>query len=215
MDRLEHKVGIFGGSFDPPHIAHLRVAEEVREALELDEIWFIPAGNPPHKKKTSFPFEDRFTMLKLSTKTNPYFKVLDIERDLKPSYTLSTLKILKEKYPQIQFYLLLGWDAFLEIDTWYHYQEIPSYTEIVVLSRGKDSWQGLFLEAKERVYTIWGEEVLKRVHFLEVSPFEISSTQIRALLREGKTIRYLVPEEVYFYIQENYIQGKNIHSTNV
>lgn len=201
MAKLEPKVGIFGGSFDPPHIAHLRVAEEVRENFNLDEVWFIPAGQPPHKQGTLFSFEDRLEMLKLSVKENPFFKVSDIERELRPSYTLNTLKILRDRHPDIRFFLLLGWDAFSEIESWYHYLEIPKYADFIIFSRGKGDWSNLFTQAKERVCTLWGKELLKKTFFAVVSPLEISSTQIRALLKEGRSIRYLVPEEVFFYIK--------------
>ncbi|MCS7198885.1 MAG: nicotinate (nicotinamide) nucleotide adenylyltransferase [Caldimicrobium sp.] len=199
MDKSGPKIGIFGGTFDPPHLGHLRVAEEVREAFSLEEIWFIPAGYPPHKTEAYLSFEERFHLLNLATKDNPYFKVLDVERDLKPSYTLKTLEKICSLYAQGRFYLLLGWDAFKEIDTWWNYERFLDFVELIIFSRGKGNWQEAFLLAKQRVKRLWGPKALNRVHFLEVFPIEISSSIIRNLVSQGRSIRYLVPEEVYFY----------------
>ncbi|MFN3568553.1 MAG: nicotinate-nicotinamide nucleotide adenylyltransferase, partial [Caldimicrobium sp.] len=110
MGKSELNIGLLGGTFDPPHIAHLRIAEETREAFQLDEIWFIPAGYPPHKARPEAPYENRLEMLKISIKDNPFFKCLDLEREEKPSYTLKTLEKLHFLYPHYKFYLLLGWD---------------------------------------------------------------------------------------------------------
>lgn len=202
MDRSGPKIGLFGGTFDPPHLAHLRVAEEVKEAFSLYEIWFIPAGYPPHKEREPLPFEDRLTMLTLATKNNPAFKVLDLERQAKPSYTLLTLQRLTTLFPGYHFYLLLGWDAFMEIETWWHYEEFLHYVDIIVFSRGVGPWKEAPLLVKQRALQIWGDRALERVTFLEVFPFPLSSTLIRALLKEKKSVRYLVPEEVFLYIEE-------------
>jgi len=202
MARSEPKIGLLGGTFDPPHLAHLRIAEEVREAFSLKEVWFIPAGYPPHKKEALFSFEDRFNMLQLATKHNPFFRVLDIEREEKPSYTLKTLEKLKKLYPEKKFFLILGIDAFLEIDTWWHYERFLEFVKIIVVSRGKKKWTDIELQVKERARALWGEGNEEKVSFLEVFPFEISSTLIREYLKTGKSIRYLVPEEVYFYLKE-------------
>jgi len=202
MARSDPKIGLLGGTFDPPHLAHLRIAEEVRETFSLSEVWFIPAGYPPHKKDALFSFEDRFNMLQLATKNNPFFRVLDIERDENPSYTLKTLEKLKKLYPEKEFFLILGIDAFLEIDTWWHYERFLEFVKMIVVSRGKGEWKYKELQVKERARALWGEGKEKKVYFLEVFPFEISSTHIREYLKTGKSIRYLVPEEVYFYLKE-------------
>lgn len=200
MDRSAVKIGLLGGTFDPPHLAHLRIAEETREAFQLSEVWFIPASHPPHKERLLTPFEKRFEMLSLAIKGNPYFKALDLERNESPSYTLKTLKRLKASYAEYTFLLILGWDAYFEIDSWWHYERFLDYVEIVVVSRGKGDWEKAPFLVKERAQSLWGRDNL--VHFLEVFPLEISSTTLRKYLKEGKSIRYLVPEEVYFYILE-------------
>ncbi|MFN3505271.1 MAG: nicotinate (nicotinamide) nucleotide adenylyltransferase, partial [Caldimicrobium sp.] len=203
MDKLGPNIGLLGGTFDPPHIAHLRIAEETREAFQLEEIWFIPAGYPPHKGIAEATYEARLEMLKLSLKGNPKFKCLEIERDERPSYTLKSLEKLKNIYPHYKFYLLVGWDAFAEIETWWHYEKFLDYTKLIVLSRGKGDWSIAENLVKEKALSLWGEKALGRVHFLQVSSLEISSTKIRELIKKGKSIRYLVPEEVFFYLQNS------------
>lgn len=202
MARSEHRIGLLGGTFDPPHLAHLRIAEEARIAFHLSEIWFIPASYPPHKKESLFNFEERLTMLELATRANPFFKVLDLEREERPSYTLYTLKKLKSLYPENRFFLIVGFDGFKEIETWWHYQEFLNYCDLIVVSRGLGNWKSAETFVKEKAKELWKELGEERVHFLEVFPFELSSTLIRDLIKKGKTIRYLVPEEVYLYLKE-------------
>ncbi len=203
MGSSELKVGILGGTFDPPHIAHLRIAEEARETFAIDEVWFCPAFDPPHRKeKPKATFEERLLMTKLAVQKNPSLKVIDIERGEIPSYTITTLKKLKKLYPEIKFCLIIGWDSFLEFHTWYSYKEIVDYAEIIVCTRGKVAKNEV-----ERVFSgtlnfLWGGSKKESVHLLSVFPLEISSTEIRNLRKEGKSIRYLVPEEVYAYILE-------------
>jgi len=204
MDKLEpKKVGIFGGTFDPPHIGHLRIAEEVRENLSLEKIWFIPAGYPPHKKEGSYlPFEHRFYMTMLSIKDNPFFEILDIKKNEKPSYSLKTLQKLRKKYPKTEFFFIIGWDSFQQFETWWHYQKFLEYTNIIVVSREKIPFEEAVKIVKERSNYLWGKKYTNKVIFLKTISLDISSTFIRNLCRLGKSIRYLVTEEVYSYIQK-------------
>ncbi|QER41241.1 nicotinate (nicotinamide) nucleotide adenylyltransferase [Thermodesulfobacterium sp. TA1] len=206
MDRLELKrVGILGGTFDPPHLAHLRVAEEVREALSLQEVWFIPAGYPPHKKSELLsPFEDRLEMVKLAIRENPFFKALDIEKEAKPSYTLNTLKSLRACYPEIDFFLIVGWDSFRQFETWWNYQLFLDYAKLVVVSRNSKTWGELKEEFLLKVKDLWRDIPCEgKVYFLEVTPLDISSSKVRHLVKSGRSIRYLVPEGVLTYILEH------------
>jgi nicotinate-nucleotide adenylyltransferase len=203
MGKSEPKVGILGGTFDPPHLAHLRIAEEAREAFSLDEVWFCPAFDPPHRKeKPKADFEERLHMTSLAVEDNPAFKVIDIERGESPSYTIITLQKLKKLFPQVNFYLIIGWDSFLELSSWYRYQELIDYAELIVCTRGnmdKAEAEAIF---SKKVEAYWGSSKKDRVHLLFVFPFEISSSAIRKLRANGKSIRYLVPEGVYAYILE-------------
>ncbi|MCC6025759.1 MAG: nicotinate (nicotinamide) nucleotide adenylyltransferase [Caldimicrobium sp.] len=203
MGKSEPKVGILGGTFDPPHLAHLRIAEEALEAFSLNEVWFCPAFDPPHRKeKPKADFEKRLHMTSLAVENNPAFKVIDIERGESPSYTIITLQKLKKLFPQVNFYLIIGWDSFLELSSWYRYQELIDYAELIVCTRGnmdKAEAEAIF---SKKVEAYWGSLKKDRVHFLFVFPFEISSSAIRKLRANGKSIRYLVPEGVYAYILE-------------
>jgi len=203
MGKSEPKVGILGGTFDPPHLAHLRIAEEALEAFSLNEVWFCPAFDPPHRKeKPKADFEERLHMTSLAVENNPAFKVIDIERGESPSYTIITLQKLKKLFPQVNFYLIIGWDSFLELPSWHRYQELIDLAELIVCTRGnmdKAETEAIF---SKKVEAYWGSSKKERVHLLFVFPFEISSTAIRKLRADGKSIRYLVPEGVYAYILE-------------
>ncbi len=194
------KVGIFGGTFDPVHIGHLRAAEEVREGVGLEEVWFVPAGQPPHKTgRRITPFEVRFKMLTLAVRDNPFFKVLDIEgREPSPSYTLNTLLRLKEEFPENEFFFILGADAFLEIHTWYRYQEIPRHCTLVVVTREGIS----FGEMERQKREVFNGELEEKVVFFEVTRLEVSSSLVREMLSEGRSVRYLLPEEVLELVEE-------------
>jgi len=187
----------------PHHLAHLRIAEEAREAFSLNEVWFCPAFDPPHRKeKPKADFEERLHMTSLAVANNPAFKVIDIERGESPSYTIITLQKLKKLFPQVNFYLIIGWDSFLELPSWHRYQELIDYAELIVCTRGnmdKAEAEAIF---SKKVEAYWASSKIERVHLLYVFPFEISSTAIRKLRANGKSIRYLVPEGVYAYILE-------------
>ncbi len=143
--------------------------------------------------------------LYLATRNNPFFKVLDLEKDEKPSYTLKTLEKLKALHPEKDFFLIVGFDAFKEIETWWHYEKFLDYCDLIVVSRGKGDWKREGPFVKERAQTLWGKKGKHRVYFLEVFPFEISSTLLREYLKKGISIRYLVPEEIYTYLKERRI----------
>ncbi len=207
MDKLElKKIGILGGTFDPPHLAHLRIAEEVRETYYLDKIFFIPAGFPPHKKEIFSSFEDRLEMVKLAIEDNLYFEALDIEKDIKPSYTLKTIQKLREIYHESELFLIIGWDSFCEFETWWNYEKFLDYTNIIVVPRGIKNWQEVQAYFYNKIRELWCEEIaLKKIFFCQVISFDISSSLIRKLIKQGRSIRYLVTEKVYHYIKEKRI----------
>ncbi|MBX6422255.1 nicotinate-nucleotide adenylyltransferase [Thermosulfurimonas sp. F29] len=191
------RVGLLGGTFDPIHLGHLRVAEEVREKLDLSEVWFIPAGVPPHKRsEPHLPFEERLRLVRLAVEEHPAFRVLDLEgRRSGPSYTVDTLEELRRRHPDHDYFFILGLDAFVEIETWHEFRRLPELATLVVVNRGD-----LDLESarnlSKRLFP--GREVL----FLQVRRLDISSTEIRRLRRSGRSIRYLVPEAVRRRIEE-------------
>jgi len=189
---MAKKIGILGGTFDPPHLGHLIVAQEVQDKLKLDRIFFVPACLPPHKKKVriSAAFH-RLRMVQLAIQDNPNFEVLDLELKRKgPSYTVDTLRVLKDAYTQTQFHLILGIENLKHIHTWRNPEGIFKLSKVVFISR-----PGATLNKTHK----W----LNYSRLLAVKEIDISSTDIRERLRKGKSIRYMVPEKVLQYIQRH------------
>ena len=208
------RIGLLGGTYNPIHLGHLRLAEEVRELFELKEVHFIPSLIPPHKKdETITPSHHRMAMVSLALRSNPAFIASEIElRRQGPSYTIDTLQELHQTYgPKLQTYFILGIDAYLEIATWRRYQELFRLSHFVVVSRPgyqcKDIQQILPVEiAHEFCYN---KKINGYLHccgyftyFRDIHRYEISSSEIRSFIREGRSIRYLVPEAVREYIEQ-------------
>jgi nicotinate-nucleotide adenylyltransferase len=212
---MPKRIGLLGGTFDPIHIGHLRVAEEALEALSLDSFVFIPAAAPPHKPDRRIEsFEDRWRMLELAVGDHPHFELSDIERRLPgKSYTVVTLRELREHYPPgTELFFLVGLDAFWELDTWYRFKELFGLASIVVVRRPGYPPDDLIRFLRRAVSPLFsldaGGDVFRHpslypVHCLRNTVLEISSTRIRKLVAEGRSIRYLVPHEIMRYITRN------------
>ncbi|TCJ04241.1 nicotinate-nucleotide adenylyltransferase [Cytobacillus praedii] len=186
------KIGILGGTFDPPHLGHLIIANEVLHTHKLNEIWFMPNQEPPHKIKTNaVKDEDRVNLLKLAIEGHPHFKIelIELERT-GPSYTFDTMKILTEGHPDNQFYFIIGADMIEYLPKW---KNINQLIEIVQ-----------FIGVRRPSYC---HESLYPILYADVPEMGISSSLIRGRLKENKTIRYLVPEAVRSYIKENHLYG--------
>ncbi|MFZ2447102.1 MAG: nicotinate-nucleotide adenylyltransferase [Syntrophobacteraceae bacterium] len=210
---MPKRLGIFGGTFDPVHLGHLRTAEEALESLDLDRVLFIPSADPPHKPGCEvLAFEHRWRMLELSIAQNPRFGLSDLERRLPgKSYTVNSLRKLGEEFPGAELFFLIGLDAFLEIDTWYKFTELFRLAEIVVLRRpGFDEGHiedflsrrvsgGYRRESGSGAFT---HPEMRPVHYLRNTRLDISSTRVRELAARGRSVRYLVPREVAGYIYE-------------
>lgn len=177
------RLGIFGGTFDPPHIGHLIVAQDAWSVLGLDRILFIPAASPPHKTdRVITPAALRLEMLRAALAGDPRFEVADLElRREGPSYTVDTLRELRARYPAASLFFLLGTDQFRELHTWREPEEIAQLARLVVLSRG-GSEAGAGSEFPHQ--------------YLQVTRIDVSATEIRARVAAGKPIRYLVPKGV-------------------
>jgi nicotinate-nucleotide adenylyltransferase len=195
-------------------MAHLRIAEEVRDRFEIDRMILIPALTPPHKPLAGdLPFDLRYRMVELAIAGNPYFSVSDIEgkRDGK-SYSIDTIEAFRDKYPGDELYFVIGSDSFLEIGTWFRYREIFSLCNIVVVERPASVvFSMLSSLPRELLKDFSAEESGKQlmhhsghtVHYLEGIPLNISSSAIRSLAASGRSIRYLVPDEVDKFIKDN------------
>jgi nicotinate-nucleotide adenylyltransferase len=216
------KVAIFGGTFNPIHYGHLRAAEEVREKLGLDRILFVPSGNPPLKTKDIAPAWHRFAMAKIAIKNNRLFKLSDIESRLPgKSYTVKTIEALQKENPQVEFSLILGIDAFLDIPNWWHPEHLVTLSHFIIISRPGYA----FPDLQSSPYIKINKAILKEMDasgieshratlpsqreavLLRLTPLSISSTEIRRLVRLGSSIKYLLPPAVQSYIMNNKLYG--------
>jgi nicotinate-nucleotide adenylyltransferase len=210
-------IGILGGTFDPIHFGHLRLAEEMLELAKLGQIRFIPAGTPPHREQPQTSAQHRSAMVKLAIADQPAF-VLDereVERSL-PCYTVDTLRELRaELGADIPLCLLMGSDAFLQLHTWHEWEKLFELAHIVVGCR-----PGFTLEehiygataALQREYDgrLCRPEELSQwprggIFELPIPKLEISATDIRCRVAEGRTIRYLLPSAVADYIHQHHL----------
>jgi nicotinate-nucleotide adenylyltransferase len=186
------KLGIFGGTFDPPHTGHLIEAEFAAEELGLDKLLFIPTGEHPLKSYSGMASAaDRYEMTRLAIDGNPLFELSDIEikREGK-SYTINTVEQVKKLYAPEELYLLVGIDNVEIFSQWHRVDEIIEMCKVVVLSRMiSDDY-------------VLSPSLLEKVTILDSPIIEISSTEIRELAAEGNSIRYLVPETVREYISQ-------------
>lgn len=181
------RIGIMGGTFNPVHLGHLNMAEQVRKKLDLDEIWFIPNNIPPHKKMDGFvSTKDRLAMLSLATRSNLHFRImlLEILRG-GVSYTVDTLRYLKKRAPRNQYYLIMGSDEVESFPEWKDPEIIARLATLVGVKRPN-------YQVESKYPMIW----------VEAPSLEISSSYIRQNIAMGQSIRYLVPEKVWQYIQE-------------
>jgi len=208
------RFGLFGGTFNPVHQGHLRAAVEVREGFELEEIFLIPAALPPHK----IPGEvadagDRLHMLKLALEDTAGLSVSDVElKRSGPSYTIDTVNYFKSALPEkSKIYLIVGLDAFLEIDSWKSYEELLVQVPIIVMNRPKTDrlsssvgWELMDDYLKSNISEGYKFSELQScylagdkqpIYIFEVTALDISSTRIRSLIKEGRSIRYLVPRK--------------------
>ena len=209
-------IGIFGGTFDPIHFGHLRLAEEMAAALDLREVRFIPSAQPPHRAMPQTSALHRSEMVRRAITGNPCF-VLDereVQRaqqpDARPSYTVDTLKDLRaEVGPAQPLYLLLGADAFLGLPTWHEWHRLFALAHIVVTERPGSPWQhALSEELQAEVTARWAEVGEKnygpagKVLGLQMTPLVISARAIREALAAQKSVRYLLPDAVLEYLQQ-------------
>jgi len=208
------RIGIFGGTFNPIHLGHLRSAEEVREAFALDRIYFVPAAQPPHKKTNALAdAKHRLKMVELAVADNPSFiaSAIELER-FGPSYSIDTIRCFHTDLPDAVLFFILGLDAFREIHTWKEYTLIPSFCNLIVTSRPGLSTPSIdqFIPVALQT-TLWYDPALKMYRhtsgrclaFHEIQGLNISASQIRQIVRQRKSLRYLVPSAVEAYITEH------------
>lgn len=205
------KIGILGGTFNPIHNAHLQIAREVRDRLQLDRVICIPAATPPHKELDGdIAFSDRLAMVELAIAAEPCFEASDIEAQRGGrSYSVDTLTQLQALHPGDELFFIIGSDSFLEIATWYRAAEIFTLSNIVAVERPEAKIPDLLaaLPVAMRGDFCYITEEMRLTHrsgfsvyYLPGTPLAISSSEIRRLVRTGQSIDHLVPDAVSRYI---------------
>ena len=216
------RIGILGGTFNPVHLGHLRIAEEVRETLSLDKVLFIPCYDPPHKNEADIASADaRMQMLELAVSDNPYFETSDME--LKrggKSYSIETLTRLREDYgDSSQLFFIIGMDSYVEVGIWKSYARLFELADFVVVRRPLVSDQREEVSPLELLPVDIRDEFCydsqkniavhrsgRRTYFLKTTMLDISSTGLRDCLVEGKSVKYLVP-----FVVEKFIKEKGLY----
>lgn len=196
------RIGIFGGTFDPFHKLHLRIAICAKAKLKLDRVIIVPTGNPPHKDQEKVSsFDHRMNMAKLSIKGMSGFCVSDIENqnDLKKSYTSDTLDVFAQKYPNDQLFFIVGSDSLFDIENWKNPQNIFNKAEIVVFYRPNISTED---ELKQQIHFLT-KKYNSKITQIEIFAEDISSTEIRIDLEDGHLSTKNISEDVAKYIKDN------------
>lgn len=180
------RIGILGGTFNPVHIGHLILAEEIREKLRLDRIVFVPTFIPPHKQSNNIaPAADRFSMIRAAIRSNAYFDVSDMEiRRRGASYTIDTLREFKKRYPRDDMYFITGSDLLNYLDKWKDLKNVIALVKFVVATR-----PGYPLE-----------DIPSYIKTVAIRAVDVSAYEIRQCVKKGRSFRYLVPDPVFAYI---------------
>jgi nicotinate-nucleotide adenylyltransferase len=201
------KIGIFGGTFNPIHIGHLRVALEVKEKLTLGKVIFVPSHMPPHKNlANNIPGKKRLQMIQMAIKGNPFFEASDFEvKKETTSYSIKTIRFIGNEYKTTP-YFILGQDAFNEISTWFEADKLFDYAHFVVMTRPDadkvplNKVLGKKAKQFKPIETGYKNNKNNEIIFAEVSSLDISSSHIRDLCKKRQSIKYLTPKEVEEYI---------------
>lgn len=201
QDEAIARIGVLGGTFDPVHLGHLILAEEARDQLDLSAVYFVPAGDPPHKQgRRLAPAEDRLRMIEIAVAGNDAFRAsrADVDRP-GPHYTLDMVQVVQAQLPRCsELYFLMGYDSLAEFPTWHRARELLAACHLVALTRHDVPLDWNYLESHL-------PGIRERVTLLDMPELEIASHQIQARIRARRTIRYLVPDGVCIYIADHHL----------
>jgi nicotinate-nucleotide adenylyltransferase len=201
-DKLLHeRVGLFGGTFDPPHVGHLILASEAKSQLELTRVLWTVTPDPPHKLDQSITaLEHRLAMVKLAIQDNPAFELSDVELNRPgPHYTIDTIKILAEQHPEAEIVPIIGGDSLNDLPTWHQPQEILYAAHWVGVMRRPGEETNL--DALERELP----GIRSKIHYVDAPLLEIASREIRERAATGKPYRYYLPGAVYEYVEGHHL----------
>lgn len=206
-------IGLLGGTFNPVHNGHLRLAQELADSLKLAEVRFIPSAQPPHKAAPEVSAEHRAAMVQLAITANPFFKLDTRELNRKSaSYTIDTLISLQEDLGgNVALGLIMGSDAFAKLNTWHRWQALLDYCHIILVQRPTSGIQPKLAEELSLLlhdhYTENVSDLVNEntgyIHMQKITALDITSTNIRAQLALGISPRYLMPDNVLDYIKHN------------
>jgi nicotinate-nucleotide adenylyltransferase len=194
------RLGLFGGTFDPVHLGHLLMAEQCREQCALDQLWFVPAAVPPHKQGREItPGKARAEMLEVAIAGCRDFAVSRMELDRGgTTFTVDTLQHLHDEDPSCELFFLLGADSLADLPTWREPARIAQLATIVAVNRGDRP-----LPESATLKTMLGEEIALRVQLVTMPGIDLSASDTRRRVREGRSIRFMVPRAVEVYIHEH------------
>lgn len=207
------QIGLFGGTFDPPHIAHRQMALAFADFLSLDEVILIPAGQPYHKNPTQTSTEHRLKMCCLLAESDSRLSVSDIDIVRQgATYTIDTLTIFQQTMPEVGLWWLMGSDSMRQFHTWKRYQELLHIANFAIACRGHDD----FSDAKDITKTLLEQgqkhaeqnQTTGQIILLPTQPENISSTQIRTAIAHGEDVHQWIEPSVMAYIQENHLYQK-------
>lgn len=206
-------IGILGGTFNPIHYGHLRMAQELADALSFDEVRFIPSANPPHKAMPEVSAKQRAEMVRIAIADNPLFKLDTRElARIGTSYSIDTLISLREELgASVALCLIMGSDAFVHLNTWARWQELLNYCHIILVQRPNSANQHklaselatLLAENYTENIADLSQKTTGYIHMQAITPQDISSTSIRACLKTKQSTRYLMTDKVLDYIKLN------------
>lgn len=197
------RIGIMGGTFDPIHNGHIMLGRQAKEEYELDQIWFMPSGQPPHKTDRKVTdAETRWAMAKLALNGQESFVLSDFEiRRPGNTYTAQTLTLLKETYPEHDFYFIIGADSLYEIERWYEPQRVMGQTVLLVAGREYDKEH----RSLQKQIHYLEETYHARIRKLHCDRMDLSSEELRGMAAAGKSLEGLVPEAVAEYIKHHHL----------
>ena len=209
-------IGLLGGTFNPIHFGHLRMAQELADTLNLAEIRFIPAANPPHKAAPTVAAQQRAEMVQLAIADNPLFKLDTRELNRQgASYTIDTLMSLRAELGEnASLCLLMGSDAFTKLDSWHRWEALLNYCHIILVQRPNSITKKISEKLSDKMtiflsehYTENGDDLAEKttgyIHMQQITAQDISATYIREKLASGISAKYLVPDSVLAYIQQH------------
>jgi nicotinate-nucleotide adenylyltransferase len=206
---MPNRIGLFGGTFDPPHLGHLILASEAQSQLELNRLLWILSPEPPHKQENLItPVEHRLAMVQLAIADNPAFEFSRIELDRPgPHYTLDTIQIIAEQNPGADIVPVIGGDSLRDLPKWHEPQKIVYACHWIGVMRRPNEEPNL-AELERKL-----PGISSKVHYVDAPLLEIASREIRSRIAEGKSVRYYLPESVQEYIEQHHLYHSPAHAS--